>query len=282
MKKNKNTIYKTLRQLAMLYFKIRYGGQTVGDAQIPKEGPILICGNHIHSHDQFMPLRHTKRVVHYLAKKEYFDSKFAFFFRWAGCICVDRIAHDGKAISEAVEVLNQGGAVGLFPEGTRNTLYSKKDKIEEVYPYFKEDFTKEEFIDAAKELKVKTSQINLLLELKNNNKISEKEFKEYFYNVDESLKELIKRNVITEEEYKNSLLLPFKFGAVSMAQKTNATIITYAIYGDYKKSKKNLKIKFGEAFKVGDMPLEEANKKLFNIIRNLYIELKEEHEKENK
>ena len=65
------------------------------------------------------------------------------------------------------------------------------------------------------------------------------------------------------------LLQPFKFGAVSMAKKTNATIVPYAITGTYKFRTKDLKITFGEPFKVGDMDLETANEKLYNEILNI-------------
>ena len=65
------------------------------------------------------------------------------------------------------------------------------------------------------------------------------------------------------------LLQPFKFGAVSMAKKTNATIIPFAITGDYKWRTKNLTLEFGKPFKVGDMTLEEANDKLYNDILSI-------------
>lgn len=65
------------------------------------------------------------------------------------------------------------------------------------------------------------------------------------------------------------LLQPFKFGAVSMAKKTNATIIPFAITGDYKWRTKNLTLEFGKPFKVGDITLEEANDKLYNEILSI-------------
>ena len=71
--------------------------------------------------DQCAPILSTKRVVNYMAKKEYFDNKkVAWFFKAAGCISVDRSKRDDAAVSSALEVLKNGGAVGLFPEGTRN------------------------------------------------------------------------------------------------------------------------------------------------------------------
>lgn len=70
-------------------------------------------------------------------------------------------------------------------------------------------------------------------------------------------------------------LLPFKFGSVSMASKTNATILPYAIVGTYKFRSKNLKVKFGKPFKVENMDLEKANEKLYNQISNMIDELNE-------
>lgn len=64
-------------------------------------------------------------------------------------------------------------------------------------------------------------------------------------------------------------LLPFKYGAVSMAQKTDAYILPVGISGDYKFRSKNLIIKIGMPFKVNDMPLDEANNKLRDEISKL-------------
>ena len=64
-------------------------------------------------------------------------------------------------------------------------------------------------------------------------------------------------------------MLPFKFGAVSIAKKSNALIIPFGITGDYKFRSKNLTIKYGKPFKVENMTLEEANNKLFEEVKNL-------------
>ena len=66
-------------------------------------------------------------------------------------------------------------------------------------------------------------------------------------------------------------LLPFKFGAVSLAQKSGATIVPYAITGEYKIFKRNrLAIRFGEPFKVSPSEdLQIANEKLYNTISSL-------------
>ena len=171
-------------------FTLYYNPKIIGKENIPKSGPIVIAGNHKHLYDQCLAIIATKRAINYMAKKEYFDNKkVAWFFKGTGCISVDRKNKDPKAKEAALDVLNDKGAIGIFPEGTRNR---------------------------------------------------------------------------TEE-----LLLPFKFGAVSLAQKTDSYIVPFAITGDYKFRSKNLKITYGKPFKINYMTLEEANDKLYKIVEKL-------------
>ncbi len=74
---------------------------------------------------------------------------------------------------------------------------------------------------------------------------------------------LLEEKRITEEEYDESLLLPLKFGAVSMAQKTGATIIPVVTTGKYVFKNNHLNSRFGNPIKVpADMNLEEAKELL--------------------
>jgi 1-acyl-sn-glycerol-3-phosphate acyltransferase len=95
----------------------------------------------------------------------------------------------------------------------------------------------------------------------------------------EKLKEdkLINLSPEAKRNYTNELLLPFKYGAVSMAKKTNSMIIPYSITGDYKLFSKNLKIVFGKPIDVSNLEIEQANEKLYNSIKKL---LKENMDKE--
>ena len=185
--------YKIIKFILGPIFKLYYRPKIINKKVISKDGPIIICGNHKHVYDQCPIIISTKRVIHYMAKKEYFDSKFAWFFKMAGCISVNRQIKDNDATEKALEILKNNGAIGIFPEGTRNKT---KDKF----------------------------------------------------------------------------LLPFKFGAVSMAKKTNATIVPFGLTGDYHFRSKNLTVRFGTPFKVNDMSLEEANNKLYKEIEKLMKE----------
>ncbi len=190
-----NFWYKFLKIFLKPIYKIYYNPKIYNKENLKIEGPLIIAGNHIHLMDQCNVIISTKRVITYMAKKEYFDlPKTKWFFKMVGCIPVDRGSKEDTSKEKAIKVLENKGAIGIFPEGTRNKTKEK--------------------------------------------------------------------------------LLPFKFGAVSMAQKTNATIIPYAITGKYKFRSKNLKVKFGTPFKVENMTLEEANNHLYEEISNLIDELK--------
>lgn len=61
------------------------------------------------------------------------------------------------------------------------------------------------------------------------------------------------------------IIMPFKFGAVKMANETGTPIIPFVITGKYKPFEKNIKIQFMEPLTVSDN-LEEANNKLMSIV----------------
>ncbi len=77
-----------------------------------------------------------------------------------------------------------------------------------------------------------------------------------------------------KRNYTNEILLPFKFGAVVMAQRTDSKITPYSITGDYKFRSKNLKITFGEPLDVSKLTAEEANELLFEKVKKLILEAK--------
>lgn len=66
------------------------------------------------------------------------------------------------------------------------------------------------------------------------------------------------------------IIMPFKIGAVKMANKTNSKLIPFTITGKYKLFKKSIRIEFFKPIKVGDN-LTEENEKLMNIISNNLI-----------
>lgn len=119
MKENKK-LYKFLKIIFKVLLTILYRPKVYGKENIPKEGPIIFAGNHVHAVDPVVVMTSTDRLVHYMAKAEIFKGLHGKILEAIGIIKVDRARSNPIAIKEAIEVLNAGGSIGIFPEGTRN------------------------------------------------------------------------------------------------------------------------------------------------------------------
>ena len=119
MKENKK-LYKTLKIIIKPLLKILYRPTAKGVENIPKEGAIIFAGNHKHAFDPVVVMTNTERIVHYMAKESIFKGLHGKLLEAIGIIKVYRIKSNPMAVIEATQVLEQGGAIGIFPEGTRN------------------------------------------------------------------------------------------------------------------------------------------------------------------
>lgn len=120
MKYKDPLLYKIVRPIGKVLFKIVYRPKVIGSEFIPKNGRIIIAGNHKNNLDCMMLLISTKRCVHFLAKDELFKGKMGWFFKAIGLIPVNRRTKDGKALKEAIGYLENDKVIGIFPEGTHN------------------------------------------------------------------------------------------------------------------------------------------------------------------
>lgn len=102
-----------------LLFRVKVSGTH----HVPKRGPVILASNHQSFIDSvFLPLVVRRRVT-FVAKAEYFENrKTAWFFRAVGMIPLKRGGGSAseRALLAAREVLNAGGVLGIYPEGTRS------------------------------------------------------------------------------------------------------------------------------------------------------------------
>ena len=119
MKQNK-PLYKTLKIIYSSLVKILYRPKVYGKQNIPEKGGVIFVGNHRHAFDPVVVMTYTKRIVHYMAKESIFKGIHGKILKEIGLIKVYRTKSNPVAVTEAVEILKQGGTVGIFPEGHRN------------------------------------------------------------------------------------------------------------------------------------------------------------------
>ena len=87
----------------------------------PRNGPVILAGNHTSHIDPIVVIMGARVPVRYLAKTEHFNGGFTKFVMIStGQIDTNRESGGIEALSSAVDVLSDDGWMGIFPEGTRS------------------------------------------------------------------------------------------------------------------------------------------------------------------
>jgi 1-acyl-sn-glycerol-3-phosphate acyltransferase len=117
--------YHVAKAVVLPPLKLWFNWRLEGVERVPREGPIIIAGNHLSYLD---PLAHAYFVVQagrrprFLAKAELFENPFlGMVLRGAGQIPVRRGTGDHRPLEEAARALERGEVVVIYPEGTSVT-----------------------------------------------------------------------------------------------------------------------------------------------------------------
>ena len=184
--------YRLIKPLLIFLIYTLYRPTVVGRENIPKEGPLVLAGNHTKWLDpETLCAVVRRRQVHFLAKIELFKGPSHIITWGMGAIPVNRKIHDHGALDYAIEALKNGLCIGIFPEGTINRT--------------------------------------------------------------------------------DDVIMPFKIGAVKMSKEANATLVPFAITGEYKLFRKGIKIEFLKPIEVED-DLNKTNQKLMDAVSKKLIE----------
>src|SRR6478735_6530336 len=103
--------------------RLIYRPQVEGKDNVPKSGPVIFASNHLSFIDSIAIPVASPRPVHFLAKSSYFEKPASrWFFTAIGAIPVQRGAGQAAldALDQQRELLDEGSAVALYPEGTRS------------------------------------------------------------------------------------------------------------------------------------------------------------------
>ncbi|WP_379129142.1 lysophospholipid acyltransferase family protein [Paenibacillus sp. sgz500958] len=115
-------IYVICRGLLRCIYAIIFPLKVVGRENVPKEGGVLLCANHISLLDPITMGIKLKRQVKYMAKAELFTVPvLGWLVRQLGAFPVKRGGVSKESIKTALQTLRGGDVMGIFPEGTRNS-----------------------------------------------------------------------------------------------------------------------------------------------------------------
>jgi 1-acyl-sn-glycerol-3-phosphate acyltransferase len=101
-------------------FRVLGGLEIRNRERIPKEGPLLVCPVHMSFLDPPVVGCMFPRMLWFMAKSELFKGLMGKVIRTTGAFPVHRGEMDSSAVRQAIDLLKQGDALLVFPEGTRN------------------------------------------------------------------------------------------------------------------------------------------------------------------
>lgn len=113
--------YSFFRFLFRCFYAIFYRWEVRGQENIPENGAVILCSNHIDNLDPPLLGCGIERKVHFMAKEELFKIPvISFLITKFGAFPVKRGAGDRAAIRATLQILEEGKVLGIFPEGTRS------------------------------------------------------------------------------------------------------------------------------------------------------------------
>ncbi|MBE6898627.1 MAG: 1-acyl-sn-glycerol-3-phosphate acyltransferase [Ruminococcaceae bacterium] len=95
-----------------------------GTENVPKNGPFVFCSNHVSGLDPTIVCLGvpTRIKLRFIGKAELFKNPFLriLFVNGLGCFPIERGTADMGALDKAINIVKDGGALAIFPEGTRS------------------------------------------------------------------------------------------------------------------------------------------------------------------
>jgi len=89
-----------------------------GSQRMPRSGAVILIANHTCSADPAFLLASSPRPISFLLAEEYIRLPvIAGILRFLRCVPVQRNGRDLAAVRSALKRLNEGGVLGIFPEG---------------------------------------------------------------------------------------------------------------------------------------------------------------------
>ncbi|PYZ94490.1 1-acyl-sn-glycerol-3-phosphate acyltransferase [Salipaludibacillus keqinensis] len=116
-----NKLYSVGQFVCRTYFRLFYRIKVEGKENIPSDGGILLCSNHIHLLDPPFVGAFLKRQTRFMAKAELFDAPILKrLLPKLGAFPIRRGMSDRQALRTGLKLLKDSEMIGLFPEGTRS------------------------------------------------------------------------------------------------------------------------------------------------------------------
>ncbi|HHY73148.1 MAG TPA: 1-acyl-sn-glycerol-3-phosphate acyltransferase [Bacillus bacterium] len=114
-------LYRFGKALCGVYLRSLYKIEVIGAENVPKDGGVLLCSNHISNNDPPLVGVTCPRDINFMAKEELFKIPvLKTIMHGIRAFPVKRGMSDRNALKAGLSLLKEGHVLGLFPEGTRS------------------------------------------------------------------------------------------------------------------------------------------------------------------
>ncbi len=121
---------KIIRKIGRFAIRLLTKITIEGKENFPQNGPYIMAGNHVSAMEVLLMALFSPHQVEILGAGDIpLDPNLAPFAQLHGFIPINRGSVDQKALNHAVNILNMGGVVGIFPEGGIWSWNIKQAKI---------------------------------------------------------------------------------------------------------------------------------------------------------
>lgn len=90
---------------------------------MPPNGPLIVVANHLSTVDPPLLGSTFPRKITFMAKDELFSFPSGLLIRALGAFSANKLGKSGLALRHALRVIENGGVLGIFPEGKRSNTY---------------------------------------------------------------------------------------------------------------------------------------------------------------
>jgi len=112
--------YEAVRILTMLWAFMFFRVRSISSEKVPQSGPLIFAPNHGSFMDHFFLGAFVRRKVRFMAKSQLFQPPAQFVYSHGGVFPVRRGHRDEEAFITAGAILDRGGAVAMYCEGSRS------------------------------------------------------------------------------------------------------------------------------------------------------------------
>lgn len=113
-------IYPFVKFLAQIIMRVKFRMKVCGAENIPENGAVVLCSNHLNFFDPLSVAVSMKRPVHFMSKAELFKNPvIGAFLRGVNAFPVNRDKADINSFKTALGLLKNGDILGIFVQGHR-------------------------------------------------------------------------------------------------------------------------------------------------------------------